>query len=153
MDKNDIIIVILVIVVTVLATALIANALVSEQNNRNNNDTWNNTTNTTNMANKTNETVTQSQKSENNQYSNDSPASKSTSQETYQNSHSDWVCEGDTWYSKKFSDGNYALYDKSTGRWIGGGDMPDRLGYHDQNYLDKYSSSVKYRRNGEYYEG
>ena len=68
-------------------------------------------------------------------------------------SHSDWVCEGDTWYSKELSNGHYALYDKSTGRMIGTGDMPDRHGYHDSNYIKEQSSSVKYRKNGEYYTG
>ena len=36
----------------------------------------------------------------------------------------------------------YVLYDKASGRPIGSGDMPDRHGYHSQNYIDMYSSTV-----------
>ena len=46
----------------------------------------------------------------------------------------------------------YVLYDKASGRPIGSGDMPDRHGYHSQDYINTYGSTVKYRSNGEYYD-
>ena len=164
MDNKAIIALIIIIVCCAIGGLVYAGSMGTQSDD---NDTLNNTTNTTNttnetnITNETNETVVQdtssnaqSQESQNNQYSSDSSASKSSSQKTYQDPHSDWVCEGDTWYSKQDSDGEgYVLYDKSTGRAIGSGDMPDRNGYHSQNYIDKESSSVKYRSNGEYYEG
>ena len=70
---------------------------------------------------------------------------------TYEDPHSDWVCEGDSWYSVQIGDGDYAMYDKSSGKLLGTGDMPDRHGYHDPQYVEQYKSSVKYRSNGEYY--
>ena len=157
MDNKVIIALIIVVACCAIGGLIYAGSVGTQSDN---NDTVNNTTNTTNIrnttniTNETNETVSQSQESQNKHYSSDSSASKSSSQKTYQDPHSDWVCEGDTWYSKQDSDGEgYVLYDKSTGRAIGSGDMPDRHGYHSQNYIDKESSSVKYRSNGEYYEG
>lgn len=73
-------------------------------------------------------------------------------QQSYSDPHPDWVCEGDTWYSVKIGEGDYALYDKESGKMIGTGDMPDRHGYHGEEYVKQYSSSVKYRSNGEYYD-
>ena len=156
MDNKVIIALIIVVACCAIGGLIYAGSVGTQSDN---NDTVNNTTNTTNttnetnITNETNETVSQSQESQNKQHSSDSSASKSSSQETYQDPHSDWVCEGDTWYSKKIGDGSYALYDKSSGHMIGTGDMPDRHGYHGQEYVDKYSSTVKYRSNGEYYEG
>ena len=146
MNKNTLIIASLIVIICCLVAGLIYT--VSLTNQSHNNATLNNT-NTNNTTNTTNETVSVQQISkENNANTKKSSSSKSS------DSHPDWVCEGDTWYSKQDSDGEgYVLYDKSTGRAIGSGDMPDRHGYHSQNYIDKESSTVKYRSNGEYYEG
>lgn len=65
--------------------------------------------------------------------------------------HPDWVCEGDTWYSKEIAPGYYEMYDKSTGRLIGNGDMPDRHGFHGDGYAEMYGHTVKYRKDGQYY--
>ena len=78
---------------------------------------------------------------------------EATQQSSNSDSHLEWVCEGDTWYRKELSNGHDALYDKATGRMIGTGDMPDRHGYHDSNYIKEQSSSVKYSKNGAYYTG
>ena len=154
MDNKVIIALIIVVACCAIGGLIYAGSVGTQSDNNDTVNNTTNTTNTTNITNETNETVSQSQESQNKQYSSDSSASKSSSQKTYQDPHSDWVCEGDTWYSKQDSDGEgYVLYDKSTGRAIGSGDMPDRHGYHSQNYIDKESSSVKYRSNGEYYEG
>lgn len=137
MDKKTLIIAGLIVIVCCLVVGLI---YATSLNNQPDTNVTLNTTNTTN----------------------DTVSVQQVSRETYENTkssssqssdpHSDWVCEGDTWYSKQSSDGEgYVLYDKSTGRAIGSGDMPDRHGYHSQNYIDKESSSIKYRSNGEYY--
>ncbi len=142
MNKNTLIIASLIVIICCLVAGLIYT--VSLTNQSHNNATLNNT-NTNNTTNTTNETVSVQQISEENTKQSSSKSS---------DPHPDWVCEGDTWYSKQDSDGEgYVLYDKSTGRAIGSGDMPDRHGYHSQNYIDKESSTVKYRSNGEYYEG
>ena len=145
MNKNTLIIAGLIVIICCLVAGLIYT--VSLTNQSHNNATLNNT-NTNNTTNTTNDTTSVQQISkENNANTKKSSSSKSS------DPHPDWVCEGDTWYSKQDSDGEgYVLYDKSTGRAIGSGDMPDRHGYHSQNYIDKESSTVKYRSNGEYYE-
>lgn len=97
--------------------------------------------NTTNLTNSTNATVVEES----------SQSYESSSQ--YQDPHPDWVCEGDSWYSVKLSEGHYGIYDKESGRLLGTGDMPDRHGYHSPEYLEDQSSTVKYRSDGEYYSG
>ena len=97
--------------------------------------------NTTNLTNNTNATVVEES----------SQSYESSSQ--YQDPHPDWVCEGDSWYSVKLSEGHYGIYDKESGRLLGTGDMPDRHGYHSPEYLEDQSSTVKYRSDGEYYSG
>lgn len=137
--KKTLIIVLLIIVVCSMISLIY---VVSLDNNVKNNTAI---TNTTNLRNITSGNVVASESMSNGE-------SKGYSSQS-QDPHSDLVCEGDTEYSKQMIDGNYALYDKSSGRMIGTGDMPDRHGYHDQEYVDKYSSTVKYRSDGKYYEG
>ncbi|WP_288554030.1 hypothetical protein [uncultured Methanobrevibacter sp.] len=142
MDNERTIIAILILIVCCLIGGLIYTVSLSSEPV--NNTTLNNTANITN--NTTNDTADVCQVS-------DEHESSSSVSSQSKDLHSDWVCEGDTWYSKQDSDGKgYVLYDKASGRPIGSGDMPDRHGYHSQNYIDMYSSTVKYRSNGEYYD-
>jgi len=115
MDNERTIIAILILIVCCLICGLIYT--VSLSNEPVNNTTLNNTTNITN--NTTNNTAdVRSISDEHKSYSSASSQSEDP--------HSDWVCEGDTWYSKQDSDGEgYVLYDKASGRPIGSGDMPD----------------------------
>lgn len=143
MDNERTIIAILILIVCCLIGGLIYT--VSLSNEPANNTTLNNTANII-TNNTTNDTAdVQPVSDEHKSYSSASSQSEDP--------HSDWVCEGDTWYSKQDSDGEgYVLYDKASGRPIGSGDMPDRHGYHSQDYINTYGSTVKYRSNGEYYD-
>lgn len=125
MDNKAIIALIIVVVCCAIGGLIYAGSVGTQSDN---NDTVNNTTNTTNETNESEvvvQDIVSNQEPQDNQYS-----SESSSQESYQDSDSDWAYEGDTWYSKKLDSGNYALYDKSSGQMIGTGDMPDRIGYH-----------------------
>lgn len=137
--KKGIIICVIVIICLASCLAYVVSTNISD----NENAAGNNTTSSVNITNNTTNVSA-------NSISQDNYDSASAE---YQDPHPDWVCEGDTWYSVQMDNGNYALYDKESGRLIGTGDMPDRHGYHDPAYLEEQSSTVKYRSDGEYYEG
>lgn len=102
MDNERTIIAILILIVCCLIGGLIYTVSLSSEPV--NNTTLNNTANITN--NTTNDTADVCQVS-------DEHESSSSVSSQSKDPHSDWVCEGDTWYSKQDSDGKgYVLYDK-----------------------------------------